>query len=68
MALHNVAGFRDIHEYVHHKLEQYKNESKTCETLFRFMFSENENVMAELSESYRIKKISYGECKRQMTE
>lgn len=66
MALHNVAGFRDIHEYVHHKLEQYKNESKTCETLFRFMFSESENVMAELSESYRIKRISYGECKRQI--
>lgn len=62
MALTNIAGFRDINEYVHHKLENYKKEEKNCETLFRFMFSERENTMAELSDGYRIKKITYGEC------
>ena len=58
MALNNVAGFRNIHEYVHRKLDTYNSEEKTCETLFRFMFSERENVMAEVSEGYRIKKIT----------
>ena len=66
MALNNVAGFRDIHEYVHRKLDTYNSEEKTCETLFRFMFSEGENVMAEVSEGYRIKKITYGACKEQI--
>ncbi|MBQ2877072.1 MAG: AMP-binding protein [Clostridia bacterium] len=63
MKLNNIHGFKTVDEYVKAKLSEYSAEEKSFETLFRFMFSEEENVMAELSEGYRIKKITYGEFK-----
>ena len=62
MVLKNIGKFTDIGEYVNDKIHRFKKEDKNCKTLFRYMFSERENTMAELSDGYRIKKISYGEC------
>lgn len=61
MRLDNVHGFGSIEEYVKYKLSRYEKEEKTLESLFRYMFDETENVMAELSDGYRIKRITYGE-------
>ena len=63
MKLSNIGGFNSIPEYVNHKLSLYKNEEKNFETLFNYMFCESDNIMAEISDGYRIKKISYGEFK-----
>ena len=30
------------------------------------MFSESKNIMAETSDGFRIKKVTYGECKGQV--
>ncbi len=66
MVINNVGGFSDITEYVKDKTKRYQKEDKNCKTLFRYMFSEEENVMAELSDGYRIKKITYGECRKKI--
>ena len=61
MKLTNISGFNDIHEYVHHKIKCYSAEDKSFNTLFKYMFSERDNVMAEISDGYRIKRMTYGE-------
>jgi long-subunit acyl-CoA synthetase (AMP-forming) len=63
MRLNNICGFNDLPEFVSHKLSEYEKEEKNFESLFRYMFCESENVMAEFSVGYKIKKITYGEVK-----
>ncbi|MBO5944998.1 MAG: AMP-binding protein [Clostridia bacterium] len=60
MKLNNIHGFGTIEEYVKYKLSMYEGEKKNFESLFRYMFDESENVMAEISDGYRIKRITYG--------
>lgn len=60
--LTNVAGFDSINAYINYKLDLFSREEKNCKTLFRYMFSERENTMAETSDGYRIKKLTYGQC------
>ena len=62
MRLQNIRGFRNIDEYVRDKIQRYDAQEKNFENLFFYMFSERENVMAEVSDGYRIKKLTYGEC------
>ena len=62
MKLRNIAGFKNIDEYVAHKIKGYQEQEKNFQTLFSFMFSQRENIMAEISDGYRIKKITYGQC------
>ncbi len=62
MKLKNIAGFHSIDDYARDKLARYDRQEKNFETLFSYMFSERENIMAEISDGYRIKKITYGEC------
>lgn len=65
MKLNNICGHRNIIEYIRCKLETYtQEEKKDFSTLFRFMFSEKENIMAESSDGFRIKKVTYGECEK----
>ncbi len=66
MKLNNISGFANINQYVNHKLQNFEKQSKTFATLFEFMFSESENVMAETSNGYKITKVTYGECKNQI--
>lgn len=66
MKLTNVGRFDNIDAFIKYKLETYKEREKTLETLFEFMFSEEENIMAEISDGYRIKKFSYGKIKSEI--
>ena len=66
MKLTNIRGFSTLDEYVRTKLEEFSKEEKSFESLFDFMFSESDNVMAETSDGYRIKKVTYGEFKRKI--
>ena len=61
--LKNVAGFGTIDRYVAYKIEEYSKREKNFETLFEFMFSEKDNVMGEITDGYRIKKVTYGQMK-----
>ncbi|MGN1103280.1 MAG: AMP-binding protein [Candidatus Coproplasma sp.] len=62
MKLTNLGGFSDVDEYIEHKLNAYKSSERDFKALYYFMFSERENVIAEYSDGYRIKKVTYGEC------
>ena len=68
MKLKNVGGFDSIDRFVSYKIEQYSKREKTLETLFEFMFSESDNVMAEITDGYRIKKVTYGQFKSDILE
>ncbi|MBQ8427685.1 MAG: hypothetical protein IJX18_00350, partial [Clostridia bacterium] len=63
MACKDICGAKSLLAYIEEKLARYEKEEKNLETLFRYMFSESENVMAETSDGYRIKSVSYGECR-----
>ncbi len=62
MKLNNVAGFRNIDEYVSDKLEKFNKTSHDFKNLFELMFSERDNIMYERSVGYRIVKTTYGEA------
>ncbi|MBQ9756110.1 MAG: non-ribosomal peptide synthetase [Clostridia bacterium] len=62
MRLNNIARFNSINEYIADKINRFSKEEKNFKNLFLYMFSERENVMAESSDGYRIKKVTYGEC------
>ena len=64
MRTDNLGGYKDISHYVKAKLETYKGVEKNFANLFEFMFSEQDNVFAEVSDGFRIKQITYGECKK----
>ena len=63
MKLNNIHGFGCIDDYVNYKINKYTDKPKTFETLFELMFDETDNVMAELSDGYRVSKITYGDFK-----
>ena len=63
MKLTNIGGFERIDLYIADKIERYRNRDKSMETLFEFMFSESDNIFAEITDGYRIKKITYGQFK-----
>ena len=66
MKLNNIRGFGNLLDFISHKLSEYEKEEKNFESLFRYMFCESENVMAEFSVGYKIKKITYGEFKEKI--
>ena len=68
MKLNNIGGFSSVDEYVKHRLSSYESKEKSFETLFSEMFSETDNVMAEISDGYRIKRITYGEFKNRIVQ
>ena len=66
MKLTNINGFPDIDTYIEDKIKRYKAEEKSFQTLYSYIFSEKDNVIAEYSDGYRIKKMTYGECERKI--
>ena len=64
MQLTNINGKKNIFAYVNDKLSRFAKEEKTFQTLFAYMFSETDNVMAEYTKGYRIHTCTYGECKQ----
>lgn len=66
MKLNNINGFLDIDAYIEDKIKRYEAEQKNFQTLYSYMFSEKSNVIAEYSDGYRIKKVTYGECDKKV--
>ena len=66
--LDNIAGFPTLQDYAVAKLERYEKQEKNFSTLFEMMFSEQENIMAEITDGYRIKKQTYGQFRQWILE
>ncbi|MBO4879811.1 MAG: AMP-binding protein [Clostridia bacterium] len=64
MRNNTIGGFPNIDAFVTSKQERFSASRKDFGALFGFMFSEEENIMFEASEGYRIVKTTYGECRR----
>ena len=60
--INNINGAANITAYIKDKVSRYEAVEKNFENFFLFMFSERDNIMAELPDGYKIKKVSYGEC------
>ena len=59
----NIHGLRSIDEYVKYKLSLYDGKEKNFASLFQLMFDEQDNVMIETTDGYRIHKVTYGAFK-----
>lgn len=66
--LTNIGGYPNIQTFVRAKIARYKKQEKNFRTLFEMMFSEKENVMAEITDGYRIKKLTYGQFRQWILE
>ena len=66
MTLNNINGFSCIDDYVEDKINRYSKEEKNFKTLYSYMFSEKGNVLSEILEGYRIKKLTYGDCDKKI--
>ena len=66
MKLTTTNGFANIDKYIQDKISRYSAEEKNFGTLQAYMFSEKDNIIAESSDGYRIKKVTYGECEKKI--
>ena len=55
-----------MNDFLKAKLDSYSAMEKSFHNMFSFMFSETDTVMAEYSEGYKIKRITYGEAKNKV--
>ena len=56
-----LGGYPSIRKYVAHKIGLLERSDKTMRSLFALMFSEKNNVLAESTDGYKIKQVTYGE-------
>lgn len=61
MLKETLGGQPSIRKYVAHKIAQLENSDRDMRSLFRLMFSEKENVLAESTDGYKIRSLTYGE-------
>lgn len=66
--IQHIEGHPNIQSFVRAKLALYETQEKNYKTLFEMMFSERDNIMAEYTDGYRIKKISYGQFRQWILE
>jgi len=60
--INGINGFSSVTAYLRDKISRYEAVEKSFENFFSFMFSERDNIMAEVPDGYRVKKITYGQC------
>ena len=68
MRLTNIGNCKTIDEYVNDKSQKLKAGAQTFGALFELMFSEEENILWESNDGYRIIKKSYGEVKKSICQ
>ncbi len=66
--LDNIAGYPSLQAFAKAKLALYEKQEKNYGTLFEMMFSERDNIMAEATDGYRIKKLTYGQFRQWILE
>lgn len=60
---YQIGGERSVNAFVEHKLQAFREQGLSFETLFALMFRESENILYERSVGWRIETTSYGEAK-----
>lgn len=65
MKLKYIGQFNTIKDYVADKIQRASLLDKTFAQLFEMMFEDGENIFCETTEGYRIKKMTYLQCKEQ---
>ena len=64
MKYNNLAGFKTIDQYVNDKLTRLNKINHSFGDVYEMMFENESNIFFEESQGYRIKKITYGDAKR----
>ena len=64
MKLKNVGGFNSILDFIADRIKRYSTQEKTMKTLHSFLFSEKNNVFAEIPTEEGYEYITYGQCER----
>ncbi len=68
MADYGIGNFKSINAFVEDKLALFDSKGHTFETLFELMFREEDNIMWEQSEGYRIRTFTYREVREMISE
>ena len=68
MELQNIGGYRTIGEFVEAKIQKLEKTEHTFKGIYPLFFSESSNVIYERSTGYRIQKITYGECRKNIEQ
>lgn len=66
MKINGIGNFSKLTDYVQNKVNTFMQGEKTCKQLYEYVFQQRENVFAELSNGYKITKITYGQCYEQI--
>ena len=64
----DLGQYRTIHGYVSNKLKQLHASDRTFSSLYPLMFSEENNVISEKTDGYKIIRKTYGESKKSVEE
>ncbi len=64
MKLQGLANYKSLKELVIGKIKLFEKNLTEFSALFELMFSEEDNVLAEVMEGYKIKEITYGVAKK----
>ncbi len=68
MADYGIGNARSINKFVKEKLDAFGAMDRDFRSLFTLMFREENNVMYERSEGYRIRSTTYGEARAHILE
>ncbi|MBQ7600075.1 MAG: non-ribosomal peptide synthetase [Clostridia bacterium] len=60
---YGIGRYRTIDEFVSNKLSTFAEKEKTFSAMFELMFSEQDNILYERSDGYRIIRTTYREAK-----
>lgn len=65
MKIKDIAGFNSLNAFIVDKIKRFKGQEKSFKVLFDFMFEQEQNIIAETSNGFRINKVTYGQAKEQ---
>ena len=65
---YGLGGAPDIKTFIKRRIDGLKKSSRTFRSLFDFVFSPEENVMAEYTDGNRIFTLTYGQCRQRTCE
>ena len=68
LKIKDIDGCSNLEKFVIKKLEKLDKGQKDFEALFNLMFEQEQNVMAEKLYSFRIKKTTYGQSKKNIID
>ena len=68
MKIKDIDGYSSLEKFVKNKIDKMEQGKKDFETLFNLMFEQEQNVLAEKLDGFRIVKTTYGQCKAKIID